>query len=82
MKIPKFLKKKKPVRRPMVTSIPSRIGDDGYEVVDMDGVTCYVHDLVAEAFVPNPEGKKYVIHKDGDKLNNHASNLAWSDTKE
>jgi len=33
--------------------------------------------LVAEAFVPNPFNYKYVIHKDLDKLNDYAYNLAW-----
>lgn len=78
MRLPKFLKKFKT----SYSSVPSRIDKDGYEVVDIDGVDCYVHDLVATSFVPNPEGKKYVIHKDGNKLNNHASNLAWSDVPE
>ena len=37
---------------------------------------------VAEKFVPNPDKLKYVIHKDGDKNNNKADNLLWSDKKE
>jgi hypothetical protein len=54
---------------------------NGYKVAwpRLEGRTICVsiHRLVAEAFIPNPEGKPDVNHKDGDRANNSISNLEW-----
>lgn len=36
-----------------------------------------IHRIVAREFIPNPRKVNVVNHKDGNKLNNHVSNLEW-----
>lgn len=54
---------------------------DGYFTVTLskNDVTSkkYIHRLVAEAFIENPDNLPEVNHLDGNKQNNNASNLAW-----
>lgn len=42
----------------------------------------YIHRLVAEHFIPNPENKQFINHKDENKLNPASSNLEWMTQKE
>lgn len=42
----------------------------------------YLHRLIALAFIPQINGKPHVNHKDGNKLNNHVSNLEWCTPQE
>ena len=60
---------------------------DGYQQLRMTvekgkAVTVKAHRLIAQTFLPNPENKPQVNHKDGNKMNNTVSNLEWCTDKE
>lgn len=41
--------------------------------------TFYLHRMVAETLIPNPMNLPQINHIDGNKKNNHISNLEWVD---
>jgi hypothetical protein len=65
------------------------IGKVGYPVVYLGKCNkylkakrMYLHRLLAEHFIPNPENKLTVNHIDGDKTNNNLDNLEWASYSE
>lgn len=61
--------------------IKSRVTKSGYVIIDLNKEgkkkTKYIHRLVAEAFIPNPDNKPCVDHLDTNKQNNEVDNLRW-----
>ena len=68
----------------VATGNERRAKDDGHEYLriglNRDGACTkhYLHRLLAEAFLDNPDCKRTVNHIDGDKRNNSLSNLEWA----
>lgn len=56
----------------------------GYKLVPLGRhkKSARVHQLVAQAFLPNPDKKPMINHKDGNPSNNCVENLEWCDNRE
>ena len=68
--------------------LKANINDNGYLTVTLcnkgKSHSCFVHRLVAENFInnPNPNKLKYINHIDCNRLNNHYNNLEWCTQRE
>lgn len=72
----------RPCRRKgaLLKGIPDK---DGYLTAFLAGRTCHkIHRLVLSTFVENPENKRTVNHKNGDKTDNRLKNSEWMTDQE
>ena len=62
------------------------LGKNGYFSITLtkNGIQkrFYLHRLLAESFIDNPDNKPCINHKDGNKINNNLNNLEWVTYKE
>jgi len=73
------------VRNKKTGRILTQFNNGGYYYVGLSNKktkSFYVHRLVAEAFIENPENKAHVNHKDKNGVNNYLTNLEWNTPKE
>lgn len=73
----------KPIREKVLTP---HFNTNGYLWVQLQRASVkefwFIHRLVAQAFVPNPDRKPFVNHKTGKKTDNIADLLEWSTRRE
>ncbi len=84
--IDRIIKTKKGMRFQKGKVIKPYIDKDGYLKIGLhkNGICKneFIHRLVAIAFIENPQNKRTVNHKDGNKQNNNVTNLEWATHQE
>lgn len=61
-----------------------KLGYKYVKLTDKNGIrkNLFLHRIIAETFVENPNNFNIINHKDGDKSNNNINNLEWTTQKD
>lgn len=70
------------IKKNLRKELTQRITRQGYIMLDLSvseigRKNLFLHRIIAETLIPNPNNLECVDHIDGNKLNNHPSNLQW-----
>lgn len=77
VRLPSYISNGKSISLRKEKKLTGTITRKGYIGVELDYKWYPIHRLVAMMFIDNPLNKEQVNHLDGNKLNNHVSNLEW-----
>ena len=59
-----------------------KITAKNYSKISFKGKSYMIHRIVSEVFIPNPDNKPFINHKDGNRQNNSVINLEWCTAQE
>jgi len=65
------------IKTPKGKIMKNSLSNSGYFFVNIKGKGYFIHRAICFAFIEKVDGKDFVNHKDGNKLNNELSNLEW-----
>ena len=58
-------------------NIKPKLNNNSYLKIELNRKVFFIHELIANTFIPNDDKSLIIKHKDNNILNNHVNNLEW-----